>query len=128
MPSLSNTTVLILDDNPLVLKLGRALLEREGTTVLTASNWIEFNHVLAGAVPDIIFLDVNLPSIKGNRLSEVLKSQSNRKDIPIVLISDLPESSLEEMFAASGANAWMRKPLTRDKLVEMIERHVPAAK
>jgi CheY-like chemotaxis protein len=128
MPSLSNTTVLILDDNPLVLKLGRALLEREGATVLTASNWIEFNHVLAGAVPDIIFLDVNLPSIKGNRLSEVLKSQSNRKDIPIVLISDLPESSLEEMFVASGANAWMRKPLTRDKLVEMIERHVTASK
>ena len=35
-PSLSNVTVLILDDNPLVLKLGRALLEREGCTVLTA--------------------------------------------------------------------------------------------
>ena len=48
MPALSNVTVLILDDNPLVLKLGRALLEREGSTVLTASSWIEFNHVLAG--------------------------------------------------------------------------------
>ena len=80
MPALSKVTVLILDDNPLVLKLGRALLEREGCTVLTASSWIEFNHVLAGNTPDIIFLDVNLPSIKGNRLSEVLKSQSNKKD------------------------------------------------
>ena len=120
MPPLSKVTVLILDDNPLVLKLGRALLEREGCTVLTASSWIEFNHVLAGNTPDIIFLDVNLPSIKGNRLSEVLKSQSNKKDIPIVLISDLPEKSLEEMFPSSGANAWMRKPLTRDKMVDMI--------
>jgi CheY-like chemotaxis protein len=64
--ALSAVTVLILDDNPLVLKLGRALLEREGCTVLTASSWIEFNHVLAGNSPDIIFLDVNLPSIKGN--------------------------------------------------------------
>src|SRR5256885_11771306 len=73
---LAKVTVLILDDNPLVLKLGRALLEREGCTVLTASSWIEFNHVLAGNSPDIIFLDVNLPSIKGNRLSEVLKSRS----------------------------------------------------
>ena len=109
---LSKVTVLILDDNPLVLKLGRALLEREGCTVLTAASWIEFNHVLAGNTPDIIFLDVNLPSIKGNRLSEVLKSQSNKKDIPIILISDLPEKSLEEMFPSSGANAWMRKPLT----------------
>ena len=124
MPPLSKVTVLILDDNPLVLKLGRALLEREGCTVLTASSWIEFNHVLAGNTPDIIVLDVNLPSIKGNRLSEVLKSQSNKKDIPIVLISDLPEKSLEEMFPSSGANAWMRKPLTRDKMVDMITRYV----
>ncbi|MEA2344204.1 MAG: Response regulator receiver domain, partial [Thermoanaerobaculia bacterium] len=77
-PSLPNMAVLILDDNPLVLKLGRELLEREGCTVLTAASWIEFNHVLAGNSPDIIFLDVNLPSIKGNRLSEVLKSQSSK--------------------------------------------------
>jgi len=118
MPVLDNVTVLILDDNPLVLKLGRALLEREGCTVLTASSWIEFNHVLAANTPDLIFLDVNLPSIKGNRLSEVLKSQSNKKEIPIVLISDLPEKSLEDMFPSSGANAWMRKPLTREKLVD----------
>src|SRR6188508_1252126 len=98
MPPLSKVTVLILDDNPLVLKLGRVLLEREGCIVLTASSWIEFNHVLASNAPDIIFLDVNLPNIKRNRLSEVLTSQSNKKDIPIVLISDLPERSLEEMF------------------------------
>jgi CheY-like chemotaxis protein len=124
MPELSEVSVLILDDNPLVLKLGRALLEREGCTVLTASSWIEFNHVLASSSPDIIFLDVNLPSIRGNRLSEVLKSQSNRKDIPIVLISDLPESSLEAMMPESGADAWMRKPLTRDKMADMIQRYV----
>ena len=105
-------------------KRGQKIFEREGCTVLTASSWIEFNHVLAGNSPDIIFLDVNLPSIKGNRLSEVLKSQSNKKDIPIVLISDLPEKSLEEMFPSSGANAWMRKPLTRDKMVDMINRYV----
>lgn len=123
-PSLTNVCVIILDDNPLVLKLGVALLEREGCKVLTASSWIEFNHLLAGNSADIIFLDVNLPSIKGNRLSEVLKSQSSKKHIPIVLISDLPEKSLEDMFPGSGANAWMRKPLTRDKMVDMINRCV----
>lgn len=126
MTSLKNLTVLVLDDNPLVLKLARALLEREGSTVLTASSWIEFNHVLAANSPDLILLDVNLPSIKGNRLSEVLKSQSNKKEIPIVLISDLPEKSLEEMFPGSGADAWLRKPLTREKLIDVISRLVPA--
>lgn len=127
MATLNNLTVLVLDDNPLVLKLARALLEREGSTVLTASSWIEFNHVLAANTPDIILLDVNLPSIKGNRLSEVLKSQSNKKEIPIVLISDLPEKSLEEMFPGSGADAWLRKPLTREKLIDVISRLVPSA-
>lgn len=122
MANLDRMCVLVLDDNPLVLKLARALLEREGSTVLTASSWIEFNHVLAANTPDVIFLDVNLPSIKGNRLSEVLKSQSNKKDIPIVLISDLPEKSLEELFPGSGADAWIRKPLTREKLLEVIGR------
>ena len=125
MAALDKLTVLVLDDNPLVLKLARALLEREGSTVLTATSWIEFNHILATNTPDIILLDVNLPSIKGNRLSEVLKSQSNKKEIPIVLISDLPEKSLEEMFPSSGADAWMRKPLTREKLVDIITRLVP---
>ena len=125
MTSLDKLTILVLDDNQLVLKLARALLEREGSTVLTAASWIEFNHVLAANTPDVIFLDVNLPSIKGNRLSEVLKSQSNKKEIPIVLISDLPEKSLEEMFPSSGADAWLRKPLTRDKVVEIIARVLP---
>ena len=107
MGALEKTTVLVLDDNPLVLKLARALLEREGSTVLTASSWIEFNHVLAANTPDIILLDVNLPSIKGNRLSEVLKSQSNKKDIPIVLISDLPEKSLEDKLKEDAKHKQM---------------------
>src|SRR5205809_8149090 len=107
MATLSNIAVLILDDNPLVLKLGRALLVREGCTVLTASSWIEFNHVLASNTQDIIFFDVNLPSIKGNRQSEVLKTQSSKKDIPIVLIPDIREKSIEEIFLISSANDWL---------------------
>jgi CheY-like chemotaxis protein len=125
MALLQNVTVLILDDNPLVLKLARALLEREAATVLTASSWIEFNHALASNEPDIILLDINLPSIKGNRLSEVLKSQTDKRDIPIILISDLPERSLEELLPSSGADAWLRKPLTRDKLIDAIVALLP---
>jgi CheY-like chemotaxis protein len=125
MATLEHVTVLILDDNPLVLKLARALLEREGATVLTASSWIEFNHAIGSNDPDIILLDINLPGIKGNRLSEVLKLQTNKSGIPIILISDLPERSLQEILPSSGADAWLRKPLTRDKLIDAILQLLP---
>ena len=122
MTALENVTVLVLDDNPLVLKLSRALLEREGATVLTAASWIEFNHVLATSTPAVMLIDINLPSIKGNRLSEVLKSQTDRNTIPVILISDLPERSIREIFPSSGADAWLQKPLTGEKLVAAITK------
>ena len=87
MAALANVTVLILDDNPLVLKLGRALLEREGCTVLTASSWIEFNHVLASNTPDIIFLDINLPRISGWECLKQFKTENHLKAVPVIIYS-----------------------------------------
>lgn len=121
------TRVLLLDDNPLVLRLSRAILEQEQIEVLTAINWMELNHRLTMGVPDIIFLDVNLPGIKGNKLSELLKADERTKGVPIILISDLPERMLEEILPGSGANAWLRKPLTREKYLEVIRQFVPSA-
>jgi DNA-binding response OmpR family regulator len=124
MAVLSAITVLLLDDNPLVLKIAKAILSKEGFNSLTASTWTEFNRILLSHHPDIVFLDVNLPGVTGDRLSVALKSTSTTKDIPVVLISDLPESSLEALLGVSGADAWLRKPLTREKLLDMIRRFV----
>lgn len=127
MAVLSAITVLILDDNPLVLKIAKAILAREGVNSLTAATWVEFNRILSSHHPDIIFLDVNLPGVTGDRLSVALKSTQKTQDIPVILISDLPESSLEALLAVSGADAWLRKPLTREKLLDMIRRFVHIA-
>jgi len=118
----SNFKVLLVDDNPLVLKLGRALVEREGLSAFTAATWIDLNRELASQRPDLILMDINMPVMKGNRLSELLKSKPTLSGVPIVLMSDLPEDSLQQMFASSGADAWIRKPLTRDKIVNMVTR------
>ena len=66
---------------------------------------------------------------KGDRVSILAHNNIAYVDLlfgigKIGAISDLPEKSLEEMFPSSGANAWMRKPLTRDKMVDMINRYV----
>ncbi len=116
--------MLLLDDNPLVLKLGRALLEKEGCAVRTTSNWGEFGQAMIATPPDMILMDVNMPSISGNRLTEILKMNPKKATIPVVLMSDMPEDALSQMAAKSGADDWIRKPLTRDKIVALLAKYL----
>jgi CheY-like chemotaxis protein len=127
MPPSEPRNVLLLDDNPLVLKLGRALLEKEGCIVRTTSNWGEFGQAMIATPPDMILMDVNMPSISGNRLTEILKMNPKKATIPVVLMSDMPEDALAQIAAKSGADAWIRKPLTRDKLVDLLQKYLQRA-
>ena len=120
-------SVLLLDDNPLVLKLGRALLEKEGCTVRTTSNWGEFGQAMIATPPDMILMDVNMPSISGNRLTEILKMNPKKATIPVVLMSDMPEDALAQMATKSGADDLIRKPLTREKIVALIAKYLRRA-
>lgn len=125
MTQTGKPTILILDDNPLVLKLGRALLEKEGCHVITTSNWGEFGQAMIATPPALILMDVNMPSISGNRLTEILKNNPKKATIPVVLVSDMPETALAEIAGKAGANAWIRKPLTREKLLELLREYLP---
>jgi DNA-binding response OmpR family regulator len=116
------STILIVDDNPLFLTQAVRLCEREGFSTLTAGTWSELNTILSGHVPDLVLLDIELPSIPGHRLGAFIRA---RHQIPIVLISALDEERLRKLFAASDADAWICKPLTRDKLIAAVTRFLP---
>lgn len=122
---MANPTIVMLDDNPLVLKLGRALLENEGCHVVVTTNWGEFGQAMIAAPPALILMDVNMPSISGNRLTQILKMNPKKAAIPVVLMSDMPDPALEQIATQAGADAWIRKPLTRDKLTMLLDRYVP---
>jgi DNA-binding response OmpR family regulator len=116
-------TILIVDDNPMFLSEAVRLCEREGFSTLTAKSWSELNIVLANTTPDLVLLDVELPSIPGHRLGAFIRA---RHKIPIVLVSAHTEERLRRLFGASEADAWICKPLTRDKLIAAITRFLPS--
>jgi CheY-like chemotaxis protein len=101
------------------------LCAAEGYETLTASTWSELNTTLSGVTPDIVLMDVDLPTIPGHRLASFVRVQHR---IPIVLVSAFPEEKLRRLFSSSDADAWICKPLTRDKLVGAITRFVPLEK
>jgi len=115
------STILIVDDNPMFLSEASKLCEREGFDVMTARSWTELNQVLANKVPDLVLMDIELPSIPGHRLGTFIRA---RYRIPIVLVSGHSEERLKRLFSASDADGWICKPLTRDKLIAAVTRFV----
>lgn len=114
-------TILIVDDNPVFRMQAARLCEREGFATSTAGNLAELSNVLAATRPDLVLVDIELPTIPGHRLGALIRS---RHQVPIVLISALSEERLRRLFEASDADGWICKPLTRDKLVAAVTRFV----
>jgi DNA-binding response OmpR family regulator len=114
-------TILIVDDNPVFRMQAARLCEREGFSTVTAGDLTELSNVLMSTKPDLVLVDIELPTIPGHRLGSLIRS---RHQVPIVLISALTEDRLRRLFEASDADGWICKPLTRDKLVAAVTRFV----
>jgi DNA-binding response OmpR family regulator len=117
--------VLIVDDNAMFRREATRLCELEGFQTTTAGSFDELHDALEGPRPDIVLMDVDLPTIPGHRLGTLVHS---RFPVPICLVSALPEDKLRRMFESSDADAWISKPLTRDKLVGVVSKLVDRAK
>lgn len=114
-------SILIVDDNSLFRREATRLCAAEGYETMTASTWSELNQLLAGATPDLVLMDVDLPTIPGHRLGAFVRKQHR---IPIILVSAFPEEKLRRIFSISDADGWIAKPLTRDKLLGAVTRFV----
>jgi DNA-binding response OmpR family regulator len=113
--------ILIVDDNPTFRAQAARLCEREGFSTITAGSVSELAAALAGATPDLVLIDIELPQIPGHRLGALIRSRGH---VPIVLVSALSEERVRRLFEASDADGWICKPLTRDKLVAAVTRFV----
>ncbi|HWW59970.1 MAG TPA: response regulator [Thermoanaerobaculia bacterium] len=118
-------TILIVDDNPSFRAQAARLCQSEGFSTVTAGDLSELSHVLTTSKPDLVLVDIELPTIPGHRLGALIRS---RHQVPIVLISALSEDRLRRLYESSDADGWICKPLTRDKLIAAVTRFVTKQK
>ena len=103
--------VLIVDDNPMNMKLVRVLLTGEGYEVRTAADALEALDILKEWRPLLILMDIQLPGIDGLELTRRLKADSATNQIIIIGLTAYAMKGDEERILAAGCDAYIAKPI-----------------
>jgi CheY-like chemotaxis protein len=103
--------ILIVDDNPIDLKLASEILEAYGFAVDGAADAEEAQRILLDRVPDLIVTDIALPGIDGLTFTRRLKADERLRHVPVVALTAFALQGDEERAAAAGCRGYIVKPI-----------------
>jgi DNA-binding response OmpR family regulator len=112
--------VLVAEDELDIRGLIRYSLEFAGYEVLQASNGAEAVKQATEHQPDLILLDVRMPTMTGYEACEALKAQDATKDIPIVFLSARGQEAEIKQGLKLGAEEYILKPFAPDELYRRV--------
>lgn len=122
--SLSNASVLIVDDTIYNIQLLSLMLVKQGYEVEQASSGLEALEKIEQKLPDIILLDIRMPGLNGYEVCTRLKANPKTKHIPIIFISSVEEVSEKvEAFSVGGVD-YISKPFQLIEVLARIETHL----
>jgi two-component system alkaline phosphatase synthesis response regulator PhoP len=113
-------TVLIIDDDAVILRLLEVNFEIEGFFVRTAVDGEEGLEVALAEAPDIIISDVMMPRMNGLELVTSLKHDPATATIPVILLSAKAQASDIKAGLDAGADDYVTKPFEPHDLVERV--------
>lgn len=118
-------SVLVIDDEEAVRNVLKRALEREEFQVETMASGEEALTTLSGGMPDVIILDLKMPGMDG---PEVLKHiRELREDVPVIILTAFPESTLMERAMQYGPITLLSKPASPDLVVATVRKALAAA-
>jgi signal transduction histidine kinase/CheY-like chemotaxis protein len=120
MQPVSEDTVLVIDDDPAVRDLMSRFLSRLGVNVVSASTAEEGIRLARQFRPLLITLDVVLPDSDGWTVLQTVKGDPELESIPVIMLTMVDNKA---MAANLGASGYFVKPVDRERLTDLVERH-----
>ncbi len=121
-----SATILVVDDNPINLKLISRLLKFNGHEILKAVDAEEAQVVLAGQLPELILMDIALPGMDGLTLTRKLKADERTRHIPIIALTAFAMKDDDRKAADAGCDGYISKPIDTRTLPKQIAQLLAA--
>jgi DNA-binding response OmpR family regulator len=125
MPDL---TVLVVDDDPVIVRLLQVNFEMEGFTVLTAGDGEEGLTKAREAHPDVMVCDIMMPKVNGLEVVERLRADPATKNMPVILLSAKAQSSEVQKGLDVGADDYVTKPFDPLELIDRVNAVLKAGR
>ncbi len=109
--------ILIVDDEPKIVQLTRDYLERAGFSILTASDGKSAIAAARGEKPDLVLLDLGLPSMDGLDVTRALRKESS---VPIIMLTARAEETDKLVGLELGADDYITKPFSPKEVVARV--------
>lgn len=116
------STILIVEDHPLNMKLASDLLEINGFHVLKASDGESALQMLQTSQPDLILLDMHLPGMDGLQVFQTIKADPRLSGIPVIALTASAMREEEERIRSVGFTDYLAKPFETKRFIAMVRK------
>jgi CheY-like chemotaxis protein len=117
--------VLVVDDDPIMHRVLKHYLERQGYESSVASNGRQAIAMATRDLPDLIVLDVRMPEMSGLAALRKLKETETTKAIPVIVVTVNADRATHLESEVSGAAAFLSKPFRPSELLALIHELLP---
>jgi DNA-binding response OmpR family regulator len=124
----AQVTVLVIDDDPVIVKLLRVNFELEGFNVISAGDGREGVEKARNERPDVVISDIMMPTMNGLELVSTLKSDPNTADLPVLLLSAKAQLADVQRGFELGADDYVTKPFDPIELIDKVTALAAAAR
>jgi CheY-like chemotaxis protein len=114
--------VLVVDDEPFMVRLIQIVLERDGYGMIRAANGGEAVEAARRERPKLIIMDAMMPKMDGLTALRLLKADDCTRGIPVILLTANPNKFTREEAVESGATVFLTKPFSPTQLLSEIRK------
>lgn len=121
MTEASVKTVLIVEDNPLNMRLFSDLLEVSGYRVLKCVDGRTVNKLAVSEQPDLIIMDIQLPEVSGLDITRWLKDDERTRAIPVLAVTAFAMRTDELLVREAGCEGYLSKPIQIKSFIRTVD-------